>query len=94
MTETHIRGHLGKPEGLKDPRSQGPGSGKRREEVYLERIPEAICFSLGNPRNNTLEKPVYVEQQLCPGKNSGPFLEKIIEFHHLAPPVLKVSILS
>lgn len=93
MTETHIRRHLGKPEGLKDPRSQGPGSGERKE-VYLERIPEAICFSLGNPRNNTLEKPVYVEQQLCPGKNSRHFLEKFIEFHHLAPPVLKVSILS
>ena len=24
----------------------------REEEIYLERIPKAICFSLGKPRNN------------------------------------------
>lgn len=28
----------------------------REEEIYLERIPKAICFSLGKPRNNSRRK--------------------------------------
>lgn len=53
----------------------------REEEIYLERIPKAICFSLGKPRNNSRRKPGIIEKQLCPGKRY-PFWN----IHRIAPP--------
>ena len=56
----------------------------REEEIYLERIPKAICVSLRKPRNNSRTKTCWCREAVVSWEEI-PFLEKFIELHHLAP---------